>query len=103
MMDANFYSDIPTSLDLNGPIISVATHPTSVSSCNAGTVSFVGLATAKFPTQTPANPATNTGTFSYQWYRVGTGALTDGVFSGVGTTSVYVSGSQTRKIGRAHV
>ena len=92
MIEANTYRDIPTSLDLNGPYISIATHPTSATRCNAGTVSFVGSAIATFPTQTPPNPATNTGTFSYQWYRVGVGALTDGPnISGSQTTTLTLS------------
>jgi glycosyltransferase involved in cell wall biosynthesis len=59
-----------TTLDLNGPILSIATNPLSVSvGCtNSGIATFVGLATASFPTQTPSNSATPTGSVSYQWY-----------------------------------
>lgn len=96
MIDANFFRDVPTRLDLNGPILSIITQPVNLTSkCNGGIATFVGLATATFPTQTPINPATNTGTLSYQWYRVGTGALSDGPLSSIGTTSLYVSGSNT--------
>lgn len=92
MNEANFFRDVPTSLDLNGPYLSIVTHPTSQARCDGSTVTFVGLATATFPTQTPANPATNTGTITYQWYRIGVGALTDGAnISGSATSSLTVS------------
>jgi hypothetical protein len=86
-----------TTLDLNGPILSFLTHPSSVSVCDGGTVTFVGIATAYFPTQVPANPASNTGSLSYRWYVDGYGALTDGSFfgatiSGTGTTTLTVTG-----------
>jgi|694.fasta_scaffold06830_2 hypothetical protein len=85
-----------TTLDLNGPILSFTTHPTSVSVANAGIVTFVGIATATFPSQSPTNPATNTGIISYQWYADGYGQLTDGSYlgatlSGSGTTTLTMS------------
>lgn len=86
-----------TTLDLNGPILSFITQPSSVSVCNAGIVTFVGIATASFPTQTPSNPALNTGSLSYRWYADGFGALSDGSFLGVtvagsATTTLTLSG-----------
>ena len=62
-----------TTLDLNGPILSFIQQPQSVAlSCEdilSGTrASFTSSAVATFPTQTPANPATNTGTIEYRWY-----------------------------------
>lgn len=85
-----------TTLDLNGPVISFVQNPQATSVCVGGTVNFVGLATATFPTQTPANPATNTGYISYNWYLNDT-ALSDGVFegttvTGASTTSLTLSG-----------
>jgi hypothetical protein len=56
-----------TTLDLNGPILSFIQQPVAVST-TLSTATFVGIATATFPTQTPANPATNTGTIEYRWY-----------------------------------
>ena len=57
-----------TSLDINGPILSFTTNPvgvastgTIVGSTGGGTVTFVGIATATFPTQVPVNYATGTG------------------------------------------
>lgn len=79
-----------TTLDLNGPILSIATNPVSVNvGCAvSGIATFVGLATASFPTQTPSNFATPTGSVSYQWYLESYGALTDGAIAGLGVTVV---------------
>jgi hypothetical protein len=71
-----------TSLDLNGPILSFIQQPQSVSVCDSGSATFVGIATASFPTQDPPNPASNTGSLSYRWYAEGFGLLTDGLFRG---------------------
>ena len=70
-----------TTLDLNGPVISWLTQPEEVATC--GVATFTGIATATFPSQTPTNPATNTGSLAYQWYyKVGSadtvGPLYDG-------------------------
>ena len=86
-----------TTLDLNGPIISFIQQPTSIGVCNSGIATFVGVATASFPTQTPVNPATNTGSLSYQWYADGFGPLSDGSFQGAtiagsATTTLTISG-----------
>lgn len=79
-----------TTLDLNGPILSIVTNPLAVNvGCTtSGIATFVGIATASFPTQTPSNSATPTGTISYQWYLEGYGALTDGTITGLGVTTV---------------
>jgi hypothetical protein len=79
-----------TSLDLNGPILSFVQQPQSVSVCDGGLATFVGIATAFFPVQDPPNPASNTGTLSYRWYAEGFGELTDGTFEGA-----TVAGSAT--------
>jgi hypothetical protein len=83
-----------TSLDLNGPILSFITQPVGLTT-SSSTATFVGIATATFPTQTPANPATNTGTIGYRWYAEGS-ALSDGSFrgatiSGTATTTLTLS------------
>ena len=83
-----------TTLDLNGPILSFIQQPVAVVT-GLSTATFVGIATATFPTQTPANPATNTGTIGYRWYAEGS-ALTDGSFrgatiSGTATTTLTLS------------
>ena len=75
-----------TTLDLNGPILSFTTNPENVLVNNAGIATFVGIATATFPTQIPANYATSTGSISYQWYDSNVGRLSD---------STYVTGTAT--------
>jgi hypothetical protein len=89
-----------TSLDLNGPILSFLQQPQSVSVCDGGSATFVGIATATFPTQDPQNPASNTGSLSYRWYAEGFGPLSEGPFqgatiSGTGTTTLTVVNAKT--------
>jgi len=87
-----------TTLDLNGPILGFSTNPQDVTVNNAGIATFIGIATATFPTQTPANPASNTGIVTHRWYAAGIGALSDGTnttleatLSGTATTTLTVS------------
>lgn len=74
-----------TTLDLNGPILSFIQQPDAVVT-GLSTATFVGIATATFPTQTPANPALSTGILSYQWYAEGVGAISNGSFRGATVT-----------------
>ena len=85
-----------TTLDLNGPVLSWVTEPEEVSTC--GVATFTGIATATFPTQTPANPAKLTGSLSYQWYyKVGSastsGQVTNGTMAGLGLTGISGAGT----------
>ena len=84
-----------TTLDLNGPILSFITQPSPISVC--GIATFVGIATASFPSQTPSNSATPTGYISYKWYAQDTQSstieLTDGSFNGA-----TISGSSTNTL-----
>lgn len=85
-----------TTLDLNGPILSFIQQPVSTSAVSSGTTTFIGIASAFFPTQDPPNPASNTGTLSYQWYAEGVGKLTNSSFrgatlSGTATTTLTIS------------
>lgn len=82
------FGDRQTTLDLNGPVLSIVQQPSSVAICNAGVATFVGLATATFPTQTPANNPTNTGILTQRWYVDGYGPLTDGSIVALGITVV---------------
>ena len=89
-----------TTLDLNGPVLSWESLPTAVTSCGVGT--FIGIATASFPNQTPTNPATNTGSLSYQWWYEldGTnaptqGKITNGSMSGLGLTGITGAATTT--------
>jgi hypothetical protein len=81
-----------TTLDLNGPNISFAQQPQSITINNSGSAQFVGIVTATFPVQTPPNPATGTGSLTYRWYESSFGALNDGANSTLGAT---ISGSGT--------
>lgn len=94
MSPLSFFRKIPTTLEINGPILSfVDTQPTSVSICNGGIATFTsGIVTATFPTQSPPNPAQNTGIVTYRWYEVGVGALSDKTnVTGTGTTVLTLS------------
>jgi hypothetical protein len=93
-------SQIPTKIELNGPILSfdtgIAYHPTPATGSSGESVTFTGLATATFPTQTPSNPAENSGYISYRWYEVGIGALSNGgQISGAETRTLTVSSLRT--------
>jgi hypothetical protein len=84
-----------TTLDLNGPNISFTQQPVSVTT-SISVATFVGIATVTFPSQTPANPASSTGTLTYRWHAEGFGALTDGTFrgatiAGTATTTLTLS------------
>lgn len=81
-----------TTLDLNGPILSFTQQPSSATLSSGGSTTLVGVATATYPTQDPANPAVNTGSIVYRWYVDGYGPLNDGSISALGMT---VSGSTT--------
>ena len=91
MIGLQIFRHIPTSLEINGPILSFISNPSNVSVANSGNVSFTGIATATFPTQTPSNPAENTGTLSYQWYNQN-GALSNGTRTNLDGTITTISG-----------
>jgi hypothetical protein len=86
-----------TSLDLNGPILSFTQQPISTSTCFGDSAVFSGIATARFPTQTPPNPATNTGTILYKWYDEN-GPLNDSsTIIGSGTTTLTLLNNTTNR------
>lgn len=96
----NNFSNRQTTLDLNGPVLSIIQQPTPVSICNAGVATFIGIATATFPTQTPVNNPTNTGILTQRWYVDGYGPLVDGTIASLGIT-VVGSGTTTLTISGA--
>ncbi len=74
-MDNNIFNEIGTTLDLNGPILSLSEQPTgatgigtTVGATGGGSVSFTGIATGVDP---------GTGYLSYQWYEVDVGELSN--------------------------
>jgi hypothetical protein len=68
MIGFNYFASIPTKLELNGPILSFIKQPEPVTLCAGLAATFTGVATATFPSQTPENFASNTGTIVYRWY-----------------------------------
>ena len=46
MIGFNAYQSTPTTLDLNGPILSYTTQPTDVTETESSTINLVGIATA---------------------------------------------------------
>lgn len=81
---------IPTDIEINGPIISFVQQPTSLTNVSVGnSVSFVGIATVTFPTQSPSNPANVDGTLAYQWYENGS------IIAGASSTTYTISGVST--------
>lgn len=92
MIGFQIFSSTPTPFDLNGPVLSFTSEPSSKIVCNSGIATFIGIATATFPTQTPPNPAVGLGSISYRWYEVGVGALSDSSrVAGSGTTTLVLS------------
>ena len=90
-MDNNIFNEIGTTLDLNGPILSLSEQPTGATgigttagATGGGSVSFTGIATGVEP---------GTGYISYQWYEQDVGKLSD---------STYVTGTaSTGPVGTA--
>lgn len=92
MIGLQVFRHIPTSLEINGPILSFSQQPIGVTTTNGGSITLVGIATAQFPSQTPTNPAENSGSISYQWYEVGVGALSNSAtITGTATTTLTLS------------
>ena len=86
------FPNVPTTLDLNGPVLSFSSQPVGTScSVASGIATFTGIATATFPADQSSRNS-NTGAISYQWYK-NTTALTDGTnVTGSGTTTLTLSG-----------
>ena len=91
-----------TTLDLDGPKLGFSTDPQDLT-VNTGTVAtFVAIGTAIFPSNIPAQFATNTGIVTYRWYvddvavfddpdKVGAGESAVGVnYLGAGTTTLQI-------------
>ena len=93
MIQNSQYRTIPTDLQLNGPILSFVITPSDVVVGAGESTTLVGVVTAQFPSQTPANPAVGfaTGNIEYQWYEVTDGQLSDGTkYVGTATTQLTI-------------
>ena len=82
------FSNRQTTLDLNGPVLSIVQQPESVSIPNLGIATFVGISTLSFPTQIPANNPSSSGILTQRWYVDGYGPLSDGSIVALGITVV---------------
>ena len=98
-----------TTLDLDGPKLGFSTDPQDLT-VNTGTAAtFVAIGTAIFPSNIPAQFATNTGIVTYRWYvdnvavfddpdKVGAGETAVGVnYLGAGTTTLQIFDSTKSK------
>ena len=98
MINQSFYRVIPTSLDINGPVLSFTQTPSGISGQVGDTVSFVGVATAVF--LGTGNTATPTGSIAYRWYE-GSVALSNGNrLSGTATNTLVITNLQTSDASR---
>ena len=83
MIGFNAYQSTPTTLDLNGPILSYTTQPVGLTT-ESSTINLVGIVTAL--------PAGGTGEISYQWYEVGYGPIASGsTITGTATTTLTLN------------
>ena len=82
MIGFNAYQSTPTTLDLNGPILSYTTQPVGLTT-DSSTINLVGIATAL---------PVGTGSISYQWYESGYGAIASGsTITGTATTTLTLN------------
>ena len=78
---------IPTTLDLNGPVLSFTTQPTGAYYSVGDDATLTGIATVSFPGNSSPD---NSGTITYQWYK-GSTALSDGSdYTGTATTTLTI-------------
>ena len=83
MIGFNAYQSTPTTLDLNGPILSYTTQPVGLTT-ESSTINLVGIATAL--------PVGGTGDIAYQWYEVGYGPIASGSsITGTATTTLTLN------------
>ncbi len=86
MIGFKVYRSIPTSLDLNGPVLSWSQEPVGI---------ITGTSTAQFIGSVTSTPE-GTGHLSYQWYEVGVGAIGGGSTAAVGVgTTLTLSGLES--------
>ena len=100
MTQLDFYRDIDTSLEINGPTLSFTLQPTGAFGNYNGSVQLVGIATAKFTQEIAPGITTGigatTGNINYRWYKEGTGFVSDGAkYVGTGTTTLTITGIAT--------
>jgi len=83
MIGFNAYQSTPTTLDLNGPILSYTTQPVGLTT-ESSSINLVGIVTAL--------PEGGTGEIAYQWYEVGYGPIASGsTITGTATTTLTLN------------
>jgi len=91
MIGFKAYRSTPTTLDLNGPILSYTTQPVGLTTASS-TINLVGIATAL---------PVGTGSISYQWYESGYGAVaTSSTITGTATTTLTLNELNFNDTGR---
>ena len=82
MIGFNAYQSTPTTLDLNGPILSYTTQPVGLTT-ESSSITLVGIATAL---------PVGTGSIQYQWYESGYGPISSGsTITGTATTALTLN------------
>ena len=82
MIGFKAYRSIPTTLDLDGPILSYTQQPTGITT-DGSSATLVGIATAL---------PVGTGSISYQWYESGYGPIsTSSTITGTATTALTLT------------
>ena len=83
MIGFNAYQSTPTTLDLNGPILSFTQQPVGLTT-ESSSINLVGIVTAL--------PEGGTGEIAYQWYEVGHGPIASGsTITGTATTTLTLN------------
>jgi len=96
-MSRNSFQSIPTTLELNGPILSFVTQPVDLIVRDGEVANFVGFVSATIPgEQDPKYSIVNTGTVEYQWYEVGVGKVVQGGVLATNST-LFLSGLSSPK------
>lgn len=90
-MSDNLFSNVNTTLDINGPTLVFTENPVGVQTLNNGSVTLVGIATAVFP-EGQVSKASNTGYISYQWYRDSLPMTDTPNVTGTATTTLTITG-----------
>jgi len=86
-----------TTLDLDGPKLGFSTDPQNLT-VNTGTAAtFVAIGTAIFPSNIPAQFATNTGIVTYRWYVDDVATIDGESYAGSGTTTLQIYNNTTAK------
>jgi hypothetical protein len=85
-LQGNFYNQIPTQLNINGPELYFVDQPDNITVEHEDEASFVGVASLRYTDG--IERVTDLSGITYQWYEVGVGPVPDGI--GIGATSTFL-------------